>query len=118
MRPSRRSPVSRLVQTAKFKRLYGLDGPNVNVTSTLDISARDIDIHMVSKSGNNDDQAGPGRGRQDALWPRRRWPMKKVRRPDSEQDITDTVQALHLIRNPLYLAYVGVETIDKHSSIT
>ena len=41
-------------------------------------------------------------------------PWKKVRRSDFEQNITDVVRGLQVVRNPRYLSYVGVETIDKH----
>ena len=64
--------------------------------------------------GWKDDQDGPGRARQDGLRPRWRRSMEKVRRSDFEQDIADTVRGLQLVRNPAYLTYVGVETIDKH----
>lgn len=106
--------VLHLDQTAKFKGLYELDGASVNVTSSLDISGVDMDIHMVSKSGGKTTKMDLvvlgktvyGRAGGD--------PWKKVRRSDFEQDIADTVRGLQLIRNPAYLTYVGVETIDKH----
>jgi hypothetical protein len=102
------------VQTAKLKGLYELDGASVNVTTTLDISGRDMDIHIVSKSAGKTtkiDLVVIGKtvfGRVGGK------PWKKVRRSDFEQDITDVVRGLQLIRNPAYLSYVGVETIDKH----
>jgi hypothetical protein len=106
--------VLRVVQTAKLKGLYELDGASANLTTTLDISGRAMDIHIVSKSAGKTtkiDLVVVGKtvfGRVGGS------PWKKVRRSDFEQDITDVVRGLQLIRNPAYLTYVGIETIDKH----
>ena len=105
--------VLHMVQTAKLKGLYELDGESASMTATLDISGRDMDIHIVSKSAGKTTKMDLvvvgktvyGRAGGD--------PWKKVRRSDFEQDIADVVRDLQLIRNPAYLTYVGVETIDK-----
>jgi hypothetical protein len=103
-----------LDETVKLKGLYELDGASVNATMALDISGRDMKAHMVTKSAGKTTKmdlvlvgktvyARVGGG----AW-------KKVRRADFEQDITDIVRSLQLIRNPAYLDYVGLETIEKH----
>lgn len=103
-----------LDETVKLKGLYELDGANVTTTVALDISGRDIKAHMVTKLAGKTTKVDlvvvgktvyarvPGD------------PWRKVRRSDYEQDISDAVRSLQLVRNPAYLSYVGVETIDKH----
>ena len=81
-----------LVQTAKFKGLYELDGVNVNVTTELDISGRDMDIHMVSKSGGKTTKLDLVVVGKTVYARVAGTPWKKVRRSDFEQDITDTVR--------------------------
>ena len=105
--------VLRLAETSKFKGLYELDGVNVSFATELDLSGRDMEIHEISKvAGKTKKLALVVVGK--TVYARvAGTPWKKVRRSDFEQNITDVVRGLQVVRNPRYLTYVGVETIDK-----
>ena len=91
--------VLHVVQTAKLKGLYELDGASANVTSTLDVSGRDMDIHIVSKAKGKTTKMDLVVVGKTVYARVGRDPWKKVRRSDFEQDITDIVRGLQLIRN-------------------
>ena len=103
-----------LVETSKFKGLYELDGVNVNLTTELDVSGRDMEIHEVSKMAGKTTKLALVVVGKTVYARVAGTPWKKVRRSDFEQNITDVVRGLQVVRNPRYLSYVGVETIDKH----
>ena len=89
-----------VVETSKFKGLYELDGVSVNVTTTLDLSGRDMEIHMVSKAEGKTTKLDLVVVGKTVYARVAGTPWKKVRRSDFEQDITDVVRGLQLIRNP------------------
>jgi hypothetical protein len=107
-------PVMHLVETAKLKGLYELDGVNVSLTATLDISGRDMDFHIVTKAAGKTTEGDLVVVGKTVFARFGGDPWKKVRRSDFEQQMADIVRGLQLIRDPTALAYVGLETIDKH----
>jgi hypothetical protein len=101
-------------ETQKLKGLYELDGASLSATMSLDISGDDMKAHMVTKAAGKTtkmDLVVVGKTVYVRL-PGHKW--RTVRRSDFEQDISDALRSVQLIRNPTDLSYVGVETIDKH----
>ena len=80
----------------------------------MDLSGRDHDMHMVSKTPAGKtvktDLVVVGMTVYTRL-DKGKW--MKSSRVDYERSRTDVARAYQLVRNPAYLRYVGLETVDK-----
>jgi hypothetical protein len=105
--------VLHVVQTANMTATGDKESVKIADSVTMDLSDRDMDIHMVTKAAGKTTKedlvvvgtnvyarAGSDRWIQQ---PRSGW----------EQTISDVIRSLNPIRDPSHLGYVGVETIDK-----
>jgi hypothetical protein len=86
----------------------------LNSTVTMDLSGRDYDMHMVSKTPagktNKTDLVLVGKYVFTRL-DKGKW--IKSSRVEFERSRTDVARAYRLVRNPAYLRYVGLETVGK-----
>ena len=105
--------VLHVVQTAKMTATGDTDSVKMSASMTLDLSDRDMDVHMETKAAGKTTEMDLvvvgtsvyARAGSDG------W--AKAPRSSYEQSISDIIRALQPIRNPAHLGYVGVETIDK-----
>ena len=105
-------------QTTKGTASYESESADLsaelNTTVTMDLSDRDHDMHMVSKTPAGktvkSDLVVVGKSVYTRLGSGR-W--MKSSRVDYERSHTDIARAYRLVRNSAYLRYVGLETIDK-----
>jgi hypothetical protein len=82
---------------------------------TLDLSGRDMNAHLTSKSKGKTTKvdlvvvgtSGYVRTGND--------PFKKSPRADFTEDFMNIAQGLRLVRHPSYLGYLGVDTVDKRA---
>jgi hypothetical protein len=85
----------------------------LNSTVTMDLSGRDFNMHMVSKTPAGKtlktDLVLVGTSVYTRL-DKGKW--IKSSRADYERSRTDVALAYRLVRNPAYLRYVGLETVD------
>ena len=102
--------------------LVGADGRLVNTSRrrpapALDLSDRDLSMHLettAAKKTTKLDMVVVGRAVYARLGSDH-W--QQGTRSNFEQSIADIAKALQPIRNPTYLSYVGVETIDKRELV-
>jgi len=86
----------------------------LNTTVTMDLSDRDFHMHTVTKSPEGKTEKVDIVVVGKSVYARvdsGRW--KKSSRTDFERSTTDIRQPYRLVKNPAYLRYVGLETIDK-----
>lgn len=109
--------VLHVVQTVKATATSDSDSKKIDATMTLDLADRDVDMHLettAAKKTTKIDMVVVGR----AVYARvgsDHWTQGS--RSNFEQSIADIIPALQPIRNPAYLSYVGVETIDKRKLV-
>ena len=105
--------VLHVVQTVKATAALDAVSKKIDATMTLDLSDRDLSMHLettAEKKTTKMDMVVVGR----AVYARvgsDHW--SQGTRSNFEQSIADIAKALQPIRNPTYLSYVGIETIDK-----
>jgi hypothetical protein len=105
-------------QTTKGTASYESEQANLsaelNTTVTMDLSGRDHAMHMVSKTPAGKtaktDLVVVGKTVYSRV-DKGKW--MKSSRVDYERSRTDVARAYRLVRNPAYLRYVGLETVDK-----
>jgi hypothetical protein len=109
--------VLHVVQTVKATAAYEAESKKIDATMTLDLSDRDLSMHMettAAKKTTKLDMVVVGRSVYarvgSAHW-------SQGTRSNFEQSIADIAKALQPIKNPTYLGYVGVETIDKRELV-
>jgi hypothetical protein len=109
--------VLHVVQTVKATAASDSESKKTDATMTLDLSDRDLNMHLestVAKKTTTVDLVVVGRGVYARVG-KDHWTQGS--RSNFEQSISDIVRALQPIRNPAYLGYVGVETIDKRKLV-
>jgi hypothetical protein len=103
-----------VVQTAKLTVSDGKKSVKENMSMTMDLSDRDMNASVLTKTAGKTttdlDIVAVGK----SVYAREgngRW--RSGPRSIVEQNITDVIGAIPVIRDPAHLRYVGVETIDK-----
>jgi hypothetical protein len=104
-------------QTVKTTATLDAESKKLDATMTLDLSDRDLSMHLettAAKKTTKLDMVVVGRDVYARLG-NDHW--SQGTRSNFEQSIADIATALQPIRNPTYLSYVGMETIDKRSLV-
>jgi len=106
--------VMHVEQTAKLTVKDGKKSVKENVSTTLDLSDRDLSAQFETTTGGKTttdlDIVVVGKSVY-AREGKERWVSGP--RSSAEQNIADVIRAIPAIRDPSHLRYVGVETIDK-----
>ena len=109
--------VLHVVQTVKATAAYEAESEKVDSTMTLDLSDRDLNMHLettAAKKTTKADLIVVG----TAVYARvgkDHW--SQGARSNFEQSIADIAEALQPVRKSTYLGYVGVEPIDKRQLV-
>lgn len=109
--------VLHVVQTVNATAAYEAESKKIDATMTLDLSDRDLNMHLettAAKKTTKMDLVVLGRSVYARIGSDR-WTQGT--RSNFEQSIADIAKALQPIKNPTYLGYVGVETIDKRQLV-
>ena len=109
--------VLHVVQAVKTTATLDAESKKIDATMSLDLSDRDLSMHLettAAKKTTKLDMVVVGRAVYARLGSDH-W--QQGTRSNFEQSIADIAKALQPIRNPTYLSYVGVETIDKRELV-
>jgi hypothetical protein len=109
--------VLHVVQTVKTTATLDAESKKIDATMTLDLSDRDLSLHFettAAKKTTKLDMVVVGRSVYARVGSDH-W--SQGARSNFEQSIADVAKALQPVRNPTYLGYVGIETIDKRSLV-
>jgi len=109
--------VLHVVQTVKATASLDAQSKKIDATMTLDLSDRDLSMHLettAAKKTTKLDMVVVGRAVYARIG-KDHWTQGS--RSNFEQSIADIATALQPIKNPTYLGYVGVETIDKRKLV-
>jgi hypothetical protein len=107
--------VMHVVTTEKLIVREGKESARLDSSMTLDLSGRDMNAHLTSKAKGKTTKVDLVVLGASAYVRTGGGSFRKTQRTAYTETFMNIAQSLRLVRHPSYLAYVGVETIDKRA---